>query len=188
MCKYNLESSYNFGKSQKNKFTIGKAERSNIVDTTKSSSSYRHKGDIKALDPGYYEVRTNTSFGKEGPKISIRGKPKELKRIETPGPANYDSVKAKNYTLKNNPSIGLGYGNKTDLIAREKKKNVPDCNYNYNGFDVSNKSKIKTNTFSKAERMPKQKVNAPGPGSYHIPCSFANTPDYSGITNNFSKI
>ena len=185
--KYNINSSDDFGKSTKNKFTIGKANRKDIVDFSKTSSSFKHKNDIKALDPGYYQVSNNT-FGKEGQKILLRGKPKDEKKFNTPGPGDYNEDKAKNYTMKKNPSIGFGYGKKTDITEIAKKKNVPSCNYAPPGFDVSNKSKIGGHTFDKSERMPKQKSNGLGPGSYHIPCSFANTPDYSKIDNKFAKI
>ena len=186
--KYTINSYKDFGKSEKNKFSMGKANRKDIVDFSKTSSSFKHKNDIKALDPGYYQVNYSQTFGKEGPKISLRGKPKNAKKLDTPGPGGYNQDKAKNYTMKHNPSIGIGYGKRTDITAIAKKKNVPDCTYTAPGFDVSNKSKIGAHTFDKAERMPKKKVGGPGPGSYHIPCSFANTPEYSKIENKYAKI
>ena len=174
--KYSTITTSDFGKSNKNKFTMSKTNRKNIVDTSKTSSSIKNKDDIKALDPGYYEVKS--SFGKGGTKPLLRGKPKDMKKLDVPGPGKYDFDKAKMRTLKKNPTTCLGFGNRTDITAREKKKDVPGFKYEYGtDFDVSNKSKIKANTFEKSERMKLAINNTPGPGAYYLPCSFGVTPD-----------
>ena len=155
---------------------MSKTLRKNIIDTSKTSSSVKNKDDIKALDPGYYEVKS--SFGKDGTKPLLRGKPKEIKKLDVPGPGKYDFDKAKMRTLKKNPTTCLGFGNRTDITASEKKKDVPGFKYEYGtDFDVSNKSKIKANTFEKSERMKKPVNNTPGPGAYYLPCSFGVTSD-----------
>ena len=169
--KYDTKTTSDFGKGDKNKFTMSKTNRKNIVDTSKTSSSVKNQGDIKALEPGYYEVKS--TFGKGGTKPLLRGKPKDLKKLDVPGPGKYDFDKAKNRTLKKNPSTCLGFGNRTDITAKEKKKDTPGFKYEYGtDFDVSNKTKIKANTFEKSERMPKFTNKTPGPGAYYIPCSF----------------
>lgn len=169
--KYDTKTTSDFGKGDKNKFTMSKTNRKNIVDTSKTSSSVKNQGDIKALEPGYYEVKS--TFGKGGTKPLLRGKPKDLKKLDVPGPGKYDFGKAKNRTLKKNPSTCLGFGNRTDITAKEKKKDTPGFKYEYGtDFDVSNKTKIKANTFEKSERMPKITNKTPGPGAYYIPCSF----------------
>ena len=174
--KYSTNTTSDFGKSNKNKFTMSKTLRKNIIDTSKTSSSVKNKDDIKALDPGYYEVKS--SFGKDGTKPLIRGKPKDIKKLDVPGPGKYDFDKAKMRTLKKNPTTCLGFGNRTDITASEKKKDVPGFKYEYGtDFDVSNKSKIKANTFEKSERMKKPVNNTPGPGAYYLPCSFGVTSD-----------
>ena len=169
--KYDTKTTSDFGKGDKNKFTMSKTNRKNIVDMSKTSSSVKNQGDIKALEPGYYEVKS--TFGKGGTKPLLRGKPKDMKKLDVPGPGKYDFDKAKNRTLKKNPSTCLGFGNRTDITAKEKKKNTPGFKYEYGtDFDVSNKTKIKANTFEKSERMPKITNKTPGPGAYYIPCSF----------------
>jgi hypothetical protein len=174
--KYSTITTSDFGKSNKNKFTMSKTNRKNIVDTSKTSSSIKNKDDIKALDPGYYEIKS--SFGKGGTKPLLRGKPKDMKKLDVPGPGKYDFDKAKMRTLKKNPTTCLGFGNRTDITAREKKKDVPGFKYEYGtDFDVSNKSKIKANTFEKSERMKLAINNTPGPGAYYLPCSFGVTSD-----------
>ena len=169
--KYDTKTTSDFGKGDKNKFTMSKTNRKNIVDTSKTSSSVKNQWDIKALEPGYYEVKS--TFGKGGTKPLLRGKPKDLKKLDVPGPGKYDFDKAKNRTLKKNPSTCLGFGNRTDITAKEKKKDTPGFKYEYGtDFDVSNKTKIKANTFEKSERMPKITNKTPGPGAYYIPCTF----------------
>lgn len=169
--KYDTKTTSDFGKGDKNKFTMPKTNRKNIVDMSKTSSSVKNQGDIKALEPGYYEVKS--TFGKGGTKPLLRGKPKDLKKLDVPGPGKYDFDKAKNRTLKKNPSTCLGFGNRTDITAKEKKKDTPGFKYELGtDFDVSNKTKIKANTFEKSERMPKITNKNPGPGAYYIPCSF----------------
>ena len=179
--KYNTITSSDFGKSNKYKFTMPKTNRKDIVDMSKTSSSFKNKGDIKALEPGYYDLKS--TFGKEGTKPLLRGKPKEMKKLEVPGPGKYDNDKAKIKTLKKNPATCIGFGKRTDITANEKRKDVPGFKYEYGtDFDVSNKNKIKANTFQKSDRMPKIVSNTPGPGAYHVPCSF-------GVTaNNYTKI
>lgn len=186
--KYNPHTSKEFGKSDKYKFTISKTNRKSIVDSSKTSSSIKHKDDIKALEPGHYEFKEK--FGNEGMKITLRGKPKEAKRLNTPGPGKYEgAAEAKRKLLKKAPSSGIGYGNRTDITAKEKKKNVPGAKYDIkSGFDISDKSKIKTHTFSKEERMKKTNSKTPGPGAYYLPCSFANTPEYESVQNKYKKV
>ena len=182
--KYSTITSRDFGKSNKNKYTMSKTNRKNIVDMSKTSSSVKNKDDIKALEPGYYEIKS--TFGKGGTKPLLRGKPKDMKKLDVPGPGQYNNDIAKNKTLKKNPSTCLGFGNRTDITAKEKKKDVPGFKYEYGtDFDVRDKHKIKANTFQKSERMPKIDNKTPGPGAYYVPCSFGVTSDYHG---QFAKV
>ena len=179
--KYNTNTTSDFGKGNKNKFSMTATNRKNIVDMSKTSSSFKNKGDIVALDPGYYQIKS--SFGKNGTKPLLRGKPKDIKKLDVPGPGKYNNDTAKIITLKKNPSAFIGFGNRTDITAKERKKDVPGFKYELGtDFDVSNKSKIKANTFEKSERMKKVVNNTPGPGAYHIPCSFGVT------SSNYAKI
>lgn len=186
--KYTTVCYTDFGKSSKNKFTMPKTVRTDIVDKSKTSSSARNKDDIKALEPGKYNV--GSTFGKGGTKPLLRGKPKEIKPFKIPGPGDYNSDNAKIKTLRKNPTTCMGFGNRTDITATEKKKNVPGYIYNLKSeFDVSNKSKIKANTFSKSERMKTEKIVTPGPGAYHLPCSFGVVADYEKVPESkFRKI
>ena len=185
---YSNTISTDIGKSSKNKFTMPKSSRSDIVDKSKTSSGARNKGDIQALDPGKYNV--TETFGREGTKPLLRGKPKEIKPFNIPGPGDYESGNAKIKTMKRSPTTCIGFGNRTDIVEKEIKKNVPGFKYDIKSeFDVSDINKIKANKFSKSERMKKIINNTPGPGAYHIPCSFAVLPDYERVVESkFRKI
>ena len=184
--KYKAVYTSDFGKSNKNKFTMPKSLRTDIVDKSKTSSSAKNKEDIKALEPGKYEIAN--SFGKGGTKPLLRGKPKEIKPFNNPGPGKYDSGNAKIKTLRKNPTTCMGFGNRTDITAKEVKKNIPGFKYNIKSeFDVSDINKIKANKFPKSERMKGIVNNTPGPGQYYIPCSFGVVPDYEKMTESKYK-
>ena len=159
-----------------------------IVDKYITSSGAKNKDDIQALDPGKYEIAS--TFGKGGTKPLLRGKPKDIKAFNVPGPGDYESGKAKIKTLRRSPTTCLGFGNRPDITEIEIKKNVPGFKYEIKSeFDVSDVNKIKANKFGKSERMKNIINNTPGPGSYHIPCSFAVLPDYEKVTESkFRKI
>ena len=194
--KYEVTSYYDLGKNQKNKFTIPKSSR--FLQTTKTEENNKNKKADTKTDtkkdtkdnkniPNYYQIKP--LFGNEGTKPSIRGKPKERKREKTPGPGQYDVDKAITKTLRAAPSVSFGHGKKLDFTDLAKKKNVPGPIYDVNsGFNVKDKSRIHTIKYSKTQKKKDNKFQTPGPGSYYIPCSFANTPDYQSISNKFRKV
>ena len=76
----------------------------------------------------------------------------------------------------------MGFGKRVDISEREEKKNIPVAKYNFKSeFDVSNKEKIKAITFPKSKRMEDIKNLTPGPGAYHLPCSFGVVASYENI-------
>ena len=184
--KYSTICNTDFGKSNKNKYTMSKTVRKDIVDFSKNNSSAKNKNDIIALEPGKYEIKSD--FGSGGIKPLLRGKPKDVKKFEIPGPGKYNSENAKIKTLKKNPTTCLGFGKRTDITEKEIKKNIPGFKYEIKSeFDVSDKSKIKANTFEKSPRMKENKNLTPGPGSYYIPCSFGVVADYEKMQENKYK-
>ena len=187
--KYNIKTSNDFGESNKNKFTISKTQRKSIIDKSKNSSSAKNKNDIKALDPGYYNIKGD--FGNNAPKILLRGKPKEKIRSKTPGPGYYKQEEAKRKILRKNPSSGIGIGKRMDFLGTNKKKFIPGPgNYSEkkSDFDVSVQGKIKALKWSKTPRMKNIRSKTPGPVFYKLPCSFGNVPTYSGIDNEFRNV
>lgn len=188
VCKYSPICNTDFGKGTQNKFTMSKTERKGMVDLSKTSSSVKNKDDIKALEPGKYDIVS--SFGKGGTKPLLRGKPKDIKPFEVPGPGKYDTENAKIKTLRKNPTTCMGFGNRIDITAKEIKKNIPGFQYEIKSeFDVKDKNKIKAHTFAKDKRMKDIKNGTPGPGKYQIPCSFGVIPAYEKSTETkFSKV
>ena len=181
---YNTKSSKDFGNSIK--YSIGKSNRSEIIDKSKLNSSTKNKNDIKALDPGYYNIKENFGNVSFYHKISIRGKPKNLHTNKTPGPGEYDTIKSKERTLKTEPKFSMTKSNRSNII-NIKNNNInlgPGKYKKINKFDKNNKSF----TFSKSQRMKNIRSKTPGPGFYNIPSSFAVTPNYVGIKNEFRNI
>ena len=186
--RYSTIYSTDFGKSNKNKFTMPKTVRKDIVDKSKTCSSVKNKDDITALEPGKYNIVS--TFGTEGIKPKLRGKPKEIQPFKVPGPGQYDNGNAKIKTLKKNPTTCMGFGKRVDISEREEKKNIPVAKYNFKSeFDVSNKEKIKAITFPKSKRMEDIKNQTPGPGTYHLPCSFGVVASYENMPESkFKKV
>lgn len=182
--KYEL-TYYDIGNNKK-KFTIPKSSRKmelkkeEINSKTIENTNNSKKGKIAAK---YYLIKP--LFGNEGTKPLLRGRPKEIKKFQTPGPGSYDIEKARRKT----PAPSFGYGRRMDFQEIERKKNVPGPKYNLNSdFDITNKKRINTIKYIKSKRRIDNRYQTPGPGSYNIPCSFANTPLYQSINNKFRKI
>lgn len=189
--KYEISSYNGIGTSKKNQYTFSKSSRMKLSkEDNKSKNNLNDKksnkkGNKKEEIPQYYKIKP--IFGTEGIKPTLRGRPKERKRLKTPGPGEYNIENAKN--TKNIRTTSLGYGNKLDFTAVAKKKNVPGPIYNITStFDVSDQKRIHTIKFTKNEKKKDKRFQTPGPGSYNIPCSFANTPYYQSINNKYRKI
>ena len=178
-----------FGKSNKGKYSMGKSSRSSIIDRA------------RAKTPGPRETDTQPrSFGYCGSKFSF-GKRTEIKRPQTPGPGAYNSDNAKNKTLRSTPSIGIGFGKRSDQFGKKnrigEKDPGPGCYTLPSEFNIKNASRIKGYSFGKDERMEHSfykretvgdgvcRPKTPGPGLYRIPTAFAHVPLYSGITSKY---
>ena len=61
--KYSTICNTDFGKSNKNKYTMSKTVRKDIVDFSKNNSSAKNKNDIIALEPGKYEIKSDLAQG-----------------------------------------------------------------------------------------------------------------------------
>jgi hypothetical protein len=184
--KYDL-SYYDISKN-KNKYTIPKSARrlelsrdERLNTTTDDNSEYSNIKGKKI--PKFYQIKP--LFGNEGTKPLIRGRLKEAKKLDTPGPGAYNVDRVR----KKTPAASFGYGKKIDFEEIARKKNIPGPKYNFNSeFDISNKKKINAVVYKKPKKVFDDRYQTPGPGSYHIPCSFANTPLYQSINNKYRKI
>lgn len=193
--KYNL-SYYSLGKSKKDTFTIPKSSRKMELKKENKNKSFEKNINKEDKDIGnnkkgkkikVYSIKS--LFGNEGIKPLLKGKPKEIKKFDIPGPGKYNIEKAKKKILKKSPVASFGYGKKIDFVEIAKKKNVPGPKYNISSiFDIDDKKKIHTIKYIKNKKKNKERYQTPGPGSYYIPCSFANTPMYQSINNKYRKV
>jgi len=188
--KYEVYSYNSIGTSKKNQFSFAKSSRMKLSkEENKSKTNLKDKKDNKKGNkkeeiPKYYKIKP--IFGTEGIKPTLRGRPKERKRQKTPGPGEYN---IENSNKKNSRTTTLGYGKKLDFTEVAKKNNVPGPIYNITStFNVGDKSRIHTIKYIKKEKKKDKRFQTPGPGSYNIPCSFANTPYYQSIDNKYRKI
>ena len=194
--KYEL-TYYNFGNSQKNKFTIPKSARKmelkKEIDVNKDKNTKDNKINIgkqsikRKKNHKYDSIKSR--FHDEGTKPILKGKSKDLKRFNTPGPGKYDIEKAEKKIMKKIPATSFGYGKKIDFEEIAKKNNVPGPKYNINSqFNISDTNKVHAIKYYKSNKKNNERYQTPGPGSYYIPCSFANTPYYQSIDNKYRKI
>ena len=177
---------YDISKNKK-KITMPKSPRKleyskdERLNTTDDNSEYSFKKRKKI--PKFYQIKP--LFGNEGTKPLIRGRLKEAKRLDTPGPGAYNVDRVR----KKTPAASFGYGKKIDFQEIARKKNVPGPKYHLNSdFDIAGKKKLSTIQAKKTKRVFDNRYQTPGPGSYYIPCSFANTPLYQSINNNYRKV
>ena len=180
-----------FGTGTKNKFTFNKSSRKIELEKEEinndENNNQNKKKNNKKVKQEYYNIKP--LFGNEGIKPLLKGRPKEKIRSVTPGPGQYEVDKAMRKTLKRGPVASFGYGKKVDFGEIAKKKNVPGPKYNVSSlFDVTDKNKIHTIKFIKKKKSKRKRFLTPGPGSYYIPCSFANTPLYQSINNKYRKV
>ena len=180
---------YDLSRNKKNKYTIPKSPRN--MDLKKEEELNENNNNNKIAKRNkiskFYNIKS--FFGNEGTKPLLRGKPKDIKKLKTPGPGEYDIDKSMIITSKKINGASFGYGKKIDFEYIARKKNIPGPKYNLTSeFDIKDKQKIHAIKYTKLKKRNKKRFVTPAPGNYSIPCSFANTPLYSKIDNKFRKI
>lgn len=109
--------------------------------------------------PGNYESDMLV-FGKNGQKVGIRGKSKEMKHLEVPGPGSYDN---KDSLIKSQArSVRIGSSSRGDIVDK-KLMEMPGPG-NYSETVTFGKNGISA-TISGKRKEPKASEQ-PGPGSY----------------------
>lgn len=162
------------------------AKVSKIGSSQAQRDSYFLKGNlnIDTLGPGYYQNAARSSFDKRNAKIIIRGKPSDIKTMNTPGPGEYDSDLAVLKMGKTMPKFSLGKEQKTTDNFLINKSNLnqpsPGCYQTQSDFLHTNAKSIKSATFNKDPKLKAIKGSKIGPGYYKIPCSLVHVPDYVG--------
>ena len=123
--------------------------------------------------PGPWSYNLPSKIGKEGPKSKLIGKNIHKCSEASPGPTMYSP----NFrTIKRRvPAFPLGTAPRIDRSFSDKK-NIPGPGQ-YKLNERFNAPRFK---FHKSKRLGLQlNETTPGPGSYKIPCSFANTATYT---------
>ena len=194
--KYEL-TYYNLGNSNKNKFTIPKSARNMELKKETNENKYKNTKDNK-INNGKQSIKRKKNrkydsiksrFKDEGIKPILKENPKDKKRFSTPGPGKYEVEKAEKKIMKKIPATSFGFGKKIDFEEIAKKNNVPGPKYNINSqFDMTDTKKIHAVKYYKNNKKNNERYQTPGPGSYYIPCSFANTPFYQSIENKYRKV
>lgn len=182
----------NFGNNNKNKFTFPKSSRKMelIKEKEKNNNALNTSLDINnKINNKSNNYSIKPLFGNEGIKPMLKGKPKYLKKLDTPGPGKYEVESGTKKILKKIPATSFGFGKKIDFGEIARKRNVPGPKYNISSeFDINDTKKIHTIKYIKSKKRKNKRYKTPGPGSYNIPCSFANTPLYQNINNKYRKI
>ena len=124
--------------------------------------------------PGVGNYNISKGIG-GGPKYTIVGKgnPGGINN-KNPGPGQYNDSNA---IYRKNPSWKIGTSQRDDELKRVKREGVPGPGmYEYYDKTRANAPKY---SIGNEKRGYVKKSETPGPGQYHIPCSFDDINDYT---------
>lgn len=124
------------------------------------------------IGPSPWSYNLPSKLGKEGPRAILSGKTLERQTERSPGPTTYrPNFEA---TLSHVPIFKLGTAPRDDKTFYGKR-NVPGPGQ-YKLNETFDGPRYK---FHKSKKLGLQiNETTPGPGTYRIPCSFANTATY----------
>lgn len=127
---------------------------------------------------GAYNLRKNSN---NAPKYSLVGsKDTKLAKSNFPGPGSY-SYSMTNF--KHYPSWKIGTSPREDEVSKASKEHFPGpADYFGKNQFVSNGAKY---GFGTGKRETEKYSDAPGPGSYHIPCSIVEISEYTRNSGKF---
>ena len=164
--KYNLSNSLILLKKVEPSWKIGTAKRRPLIEIDKYVPG-----------PSKYNVIKKT---KESPKYTIGLKFKIKKDEDTPGVGRYNINNG--YTLQHSPSWKIGTEKKLKNLKYYKDTPGPGA-YNTNSAGTF-RAKF---GYTKEKRGYLAINNFPGPGAYHIPCSFEELNTYTRRTGKFNE-
>lgn len=122
--------------------------------------------------PGPWSYNIPPKFGSEGPKPVLIGKSAEKELDLLPGPTTY--APSFQTTLPRTPVLPLSTAPRLDRSSTGRR-NIPGPGH-YRLGNTLDGPKFK---FHRSKRVGLQlNESVPGPGSYRVPCSFANTARY----------
>ena len=167
--KYNYTNSINVIKPNDPAWKIGKAKRKPLIEI-----------DYDIPGPGKYDIIKK--IGNDSPYYTIGHKEKEKKiKFNSPGPGRYNLDRA--FTFSQSPKWKIGTSRKLSGINFHKKVPGPGS------YDVQSECSCGPKFgFSKEKRAEFLTTNDfPGPGAYHIPCSFEELNTYTRIKGKFNE-
>lgn len=127
------------------------------------------------VGPGSYESKTKIG---EAPKYGMRIKSATFKGDKNPGPGQYNPLALKVRTRPPSAVIGKGLRDFTNSETHPGPGRYTLLRKSGDGPSFS---------FGSAKKL-KQDSNVPGPGTYRLPCSFANVPTYLLQRNKFTFV
>ena len=136
--------------------------------------------------PGVGKYNIAGTPGSNAPKYSMRIKSFFSRfKNDVPGPGQYDNANMSIYNKA--PSWKIGTLTRDAELRKTIREDFPGPG-KYDSF-IDNSESIKYKyKFSIKKRFPVKKLDDyPGPGSYHIPCSFDDVINYSRDKGNFNK-
>ena len=134
--------------------------------------------------PGVGKYSISGKPGANSPKFSFLKRILNKLKDDVPGPGRYESTNMSSIYNKS-PTWKIGTSTRYDEIRKSIKEGLPGPgNYEHN-TDQKNIIKYK-HIFGVGKRFSVKRSNdIPGPGSYHIPCSFVDVSTYSRDKGNF---
>ena len=166
--KYNLFKTITIIKNKDPTWKIGTAKRKLLIDVDK---------DIPG--PGRYNI--TKEIGNDSPHYSMGHKQKEKEiKFGSPGPGKYNL--SRGITFVHSPSWKIGTNKKLYDIKLNRKVPGPGA-YNIR----KNSTSGPMYGFSRQKRGFFTINDSPGPGSYHIPCSFEELNTYTRRMGNFNE-
>ena len=135
--------------------------------------------------PGVGKYNIAATPGSNAPKYSMRIKSFLSKfKNDVPGPGQYNNANMSIYNRA--PSWKMGTLTRDAELRKTIREDFPGPG-KYDSF-IDNSDSIKYKyKFSIKKRFPVKKLDDyPGPGSYHIPCSFDDVSNYSRDKGSFN--
>ena len=166
--KYNNINSITVIKKNEPSWKIGTAKRRSLVHADKNI-------------PGVGRYNLTKDTGKDSPHYTIRIKTKLIKdRLNTPGPGNYNIDKADTEIYKHNPFWKIG------TARRLKSSNFNKITPGPGSYSINSLRTFRPRfAYTKQKRGYLTINDNPGPGAYHIPCSFEELNTYTRIKGKF---
>ena len=167
--KYNQIKAINLIKNNEPRWKIGTAKRRPLIEI-----------DRFIPGPGKYNLAKIT--GKDSPHYSIGLKTKLVKdRLNPPGPGKYNINKADSDVYQHSPSWKIGTEKKIKSLKFYKNTPGPGS------YTINSSRNFRPKfAFTNEKRGYLTINNYPGPGAYHIPCSFEELNSYTRIKGKFN--